>query len=93
MTVMKPRRKARLLNCLQTILDMESELRSIRRAESILGELNSLRSIMHGLDLGKIQLEESDVLRIEAATTAFLRELEVHFQQNDNKSIPHGIIQ
>ncbi|HDQ41785.1 MAG TPA: hypothetical protein ENN39_12280 [Desulfonatronum sp.] len=90
---MEQRRKARLLNCLQTILDMESELRSIREAGSILGELTSLRSIMRELKLGQMQLEESDVLRIENATMAFLHELEVHFQNNDGKSIAHGLLQ
>lgn len=90
---MEPRRKARLMNCLQTILDLESELRSIREAGSILGELASLQSIMCDLDLKQVQLDEGDVLRIEDATTAFLYELQVHFQQTDDKPAQHALLQ
>lgn len=91
--VMLPRRKARLMNCLQTILDLESELRSIREAGSILGELTSLRSIMRDLDLKQVKLEEEAVLRIEDATMAFLHELQVHFQQTDDKPAPYALLQ
>lgn len=87
------RRKARLMNCLQTILDLEAELRSIRQAESILRELTSLRSIMHKLDFKSVRLEEDDVQRIENATKAFLHELELHLQHHDRKSFTHGILQ
>lgn len=82
---MTPRRKARLLNCLQTILELESELRSIREARSVLGELTALRSIMRSLDLGEMVIDEDDVQRVEVATKAFLHELEVHFQNHDEK--------
>lgn len=82
---MTPRRKARLLNCLQTILDLESELRSIREARSVLGELTALRSIMRSLDLGEMVIDENDVQHALVATKAFLRELEVHFQNHDEK--------
>jgi hypothetical protein len=87
------RRKARLMNCLQTILDLEAELRSIRQAESILRELTSLRSIMHKLDFKSVRLEEDDVQRIESATKAFLHELELHLQHHDHKSFTHDILQ
>lgn len=90
---MEPRRKARLINCLQTILDLEVELRSIRQAESILKELISLRSIMRDLDFKSVRLEEDDVRRIEGATTAFLHELKLHLQHRDYKPFAHDLLQ
>jgi len=90
---MEPRRKARLMNCLQTILDLEVELRSIRQAESILKEMTSLRSIMRDLDFKSVRLEEDDVRRIECATMAFLHELELHLQHRDYKPFAHGLLQ
>lgn len=89
----EPQRRARLLNCLQTILDLESQLRSIRETKSILKELTSLRSIMHDLNLKQVRLEEDDVCRIESATKAFLKELEIHFTQHDQKTVHHGSLQ
>ena len=74
-----PRRKARLMNCLRTILDLEAELRNVREAGMLLGELTSLRSIMHEMDLQQVPLKEDDIQRIEKATSAFLRELRIHF--------------
>jgi hypothetical protein len=85
--------KARLMNCLQTILDLEAELRSIRQAESLLKELTSLRSIIRNLDFRSVRLEEDDVQRIEGATKAFLHELELHLQDHDHKSFTHGLLQ
>lgn len=81
------------MNCLQTILDLEADLRSIRQAESILSELTSLRSIMRNLDLASVRLEEDDVRRIEGATSAFLHELGIHLQHHDHKPHAHGLLQ
>lgn len=78
---MESQKKARLLNCLQTILDMESQLRSLREAGSLVGELTSLRSLMRDLKLEQVRLEETDIQRIEMATMIFLQELEIHFHQ------------
>ncbi|GAB6060890.1 hypothetical protein JCM31598_40070 [Desulfonatronum parangueonense] len=77
------------MNCLQTILEMESELRSLREAGSLVGELNSLRSLMNDLKLEQVQLDEADIQRIELATMVFLQELEMHFHNVQAKH-PHG---
>lgn len=87
---MESRGKERLINCLETILELETALRSIREAKAVLAELTSLRLIINNLNFRMIQIEEGDVLRIEGATMAFLRELEDHFQHNDVMSSYYG---
>ncbi|SDB20945.1 hypothetical protein SAMN05660653_01001 [Desulfonatronum thiosulfatophilum] len=81
------------MNCLQTILEMESELRSLREAGSLVGELNSLRSLMNELKLEQVRLDEADIQRIELATTVFLHELEMHFHNVQAKHPHTGILQ
>jgi hypothetical protein len=90
---MESQRKARLMNCLQTILEMESQLRSLRESSSLLNELSSLRVLVDDLKLEQVQLDEKEIQRIEIATMFFLRELEVHFQSVREKSLPHGLLQ
>ncbi len=92
-TSMESQKKARLLNCLQTILDMESQLRSLREAGSVVGELSSLRSLMQDLKLEQVQLDEADIQRIELATMVFLQELETHFQHVQTKSFYSELLQ
>lgn len=87
---MESRRKERLVNCLETILELESSLRSLRESKAILGELTSLRSIISDLNFKLIEIEEGDVLLIEGATMAFLQELEIHFQGHEKTTIVHG---
>ena len=84
---MESQKKARLLNCLETILEMESQLRSLREAGALMAELSSLRSLIHGLKLERTPVDEADIERIELATTIFLQELGVQFQYLETK--PH----
>ena len=63
----------RLRSCLQTILDLEPELKTIRSAEPLLMEFTVLKEIYGRLDT--ILLYEDDVRRIEEATTTFFEEL------------------
>ncbi|PTN38039.1 hypothetical protein [Desulfonatronum sp. SC1] len=77
---MKIHKKARLINCLDTILETESQLRSLREAGSLASEFSSLRSLIRDLKLERISMDEADIKRIELATTFFLQELEVRFQ-------------
>lgn len=67
--------RARVYNCLQTILDLESDLDRAGMAENLLEELNEIKGLInhtHHWDL-----KEADVLRIERATADFLREIEI----------------
>jgi hypothetical protein len=84
--------KARLLNCLQTILDMDTQLRSLRTAGPLAAELTSLRAIIQNLNLDQIPLHETDVQRIESATSSFLQELEVFYNHDHQDNGHHGFL-
>ena len=64
----------RITNCLQTILDLESQLEQLEHGHSLLDEFAVLKSFLEKID--KVELSESDVERIEAATSNFLKELQ-----------------
>lgn len=64
----------RITNCLQTILDLESQLEKLEHGNSLLDEFAVLKSFLEKID--KVELSEGDVERIEKATANFLRELE-----------------
>jgi hypothetical protein len=64
----------RITNCLQTILDLESQLEQLENGHSLLDEFAVLKSFLEKID--EVELSESDVERIETATSNFLRELQ-----------------
>ncbi|BDQ32477.1 hypothetical protein JCM14722_00190 [Pseudodesulfovibrio portus] len=64
----------RITNCLQTILDLESQLEKLEHGNSLLDEFAVLKSFLEKID--KVELSERDVERIEKATSNFLKELE-----------------
>lgn len=64
----------RITNCLQTILDLESQLENLEHGNSLLDEFAVLKSFLEKID--RVELSEADVERVEAATANFLRELE-----------------
>lgn len=64
----------RITNCLQTILDLESQLEKLEHGNSLLDEFAVLKSFLEKID--KVDLSEADVERIEKATSNFLKELE-----------------
>ena len=64
----------RITNCLQTILDLESQLEKLEHGNSLLDEFAVLKSFLEKID--KVELSEEDVERIEKATSNFLKELE-----------------
>jgi hypothetical protein len=90
---MESTKKARLINCLQTILELESQLRSLRDADSLLGELSALRSFVQDLRIEQTDIHETDIQHIELATKVFLQELETHFQYVNRKPCFHGLLQ
>jgi hypothetical protein len=67
--------QARVYNCLQTILDLESDLDRAGMGENLLEELNEIKGLIH--QTHHWDLKEADVLRIERATADFLREIEI----------------
>ncbi len=64
----------RITNCLQTILDLESQLEKLEHGNSLLDEFVVLKSFLQKID--KVDLSEADVERIEKATANFLKELQ-----------------
>ena len=63
----------RLKNCLQTILELEPDLRSGRWGRCFDAELRTLRQYLRQVD--QMDLAEDDVRRLETATTTLLAEL------------------
>jgi hypothetical protein len=63
----------RLLNCLQTIIDLEEELGARDVDINLSQELGTLKRVM--LHIDQLEISEIDVQRVEQATTRFLEEL------------------
>jgi len=66
-------RLMRIANCLQTILELEPELRKLELGQTLLDEFEVLKTFLERID--EVELSESDVERIERATSNFLEEL------------------
>jgi len=66
---------ARIINCLQTILELEPLLRSVDSGQLLLSEFKTLKAFLKEMDA--ITLDEDDVERIETATERFLQELKI----------------
>jgi len=64
---------ARIVNCLQTILELEPMLRTMELGRFLLPEFSALKDFLRDLD--GVTLDEDDVSRIETATEQFLHEL------------------
>ncbi len=69
----------RIMNCLQTILELEPELERLDLDSSLLGEFIYLKKFIEKID--RIELNENDVERIEKATANFLSELKIPFSR------------
>ena len=63
----------RLRNCLQTILELEPDIRRLEMGEGMLKEFNQLKSFLERL--GQVDIVEEDVDKIEQAASSFLEEL------------------
>lgn len=64
-------RVVRIINCLETILDLEPELAKLE--VGLREEFAFLKSFLEKID--RVDLSEADVARIEQATSNFLEEL------------------
>lgn len=67
--------RARVLNCLQTILDLEPELEKHALADRLVAEFRHLKRTIRAID--SLKLQESDVERIERSTADFLEQIKV----------------
>jgi chromosome segregation ATPase len=67
--------QSRLRNCLQTILEFESDLEFLREGETLQQDFSHLRGLLERLD-DELAPTENEVRRVEKATAALLRELE-----------------
>ncbi|XPV74902.1 MAG: hypothetical protein ACNI27_09645 [Desulfovibrio sp.] len=76
----------RITNCLQTILELEPQLKQLEMGHTLLDEFVVLKSFLENID--NVDLQEADVIRIEEATAHFLKELELPLAelQGDDES-------
>ena len=65
--------RLRLVNCLQTIIDLEPDLAQLDLGDKLEREIDVLKSVIKKID--QFRVEEEDVLRVEEATSVFLQEL------------------
>ncbi|WP_245577878.1 hypothetical protein [Maridesulfovibrio bastinii] len=63
----------RVSNCLETILELESELKRLDMGKSLVDEFDILKDFLTRMN--NLEVCEDDVVRIEAATANFLEEL------------------
>jgi len=80
-----PRLHLRLRSCLQAILELEPELKTIGAAEPLLSEFSVLKDIYSRLET--LIVQEEDVQRIEEATASFFEELKGSIKQ---ENLPHS---
>ena len=66
-------RTARIINCLQTILELEPLLRRMDAGNLLVSEFKVLKAFLS--EMNEAPLDEDDVARIEKATERFLYEL------------------
>lgn len=81
----------RISNCLQTILDLEPDLKRLELGHVLLKEFGILKAFL--LKIDKFDLEETDVQRIENATASFLEELRAPLEEQDRERSHSRLIQ
>lgn len=81
----------RITNCLQTILDLEPDLKRLELGHVLLKEFGILKAFL--LKIDKFDLDETDVQRIENATASFLEELRTPLEERDRESSQPRLIQ
>ena len=84
--------QSRLRNCLQTILEFESDLESLRTGGILLQGFSRLRELLAQLG-NELTPTEGDVQRVERATAALLRELEQPLNMLRERQVPDEPIQ
>ncbi len=81
----------RLKNCLQTILDVESDIAKYPLYDTLKPEMETLKKYLHDVD--NLELSEDDVNRLEKATTTFLNELYLPIDEEVDNNIKKRILQ
>lgn len=81
----------RLKNCLQTILELETDMASLQMRNEFQAELETLKEYLNRIE--NISLAEDDVLRLERATAKFLEELRLPLAQISHESPKGRILQ
>lgn len=66
--------QTRLMNCLETIIELEQDLERLELGHVLLDEFSQLKDFMKRID--EVDVDEDDVRRIERATSRFLEELQ-----------------
>ncbi len=77
--------QVRLKNCLQTILELETDLERFHVDDFVLKEFQLLKSFLSRVD--DVRLDEADVRRIETATENFLKELKTPLSVLEKKVV------
>lgn len=65
--------RCRLMNCLETLLELEPALRRLSRENFLAEEFSVIKSFIEAME--ELELDEAEVKRIEGATKIFLEEL------------------
>lgn len=81
----------RLKNCLQTILELETDMASLHMRSEFHTELETLKEYLNRIE--GIPLAEDDVLRLEKATANFLEELRFPLAQVQRENHKNRILQ
>ncbi len=81
----------RLKNCLQTILDIESDVERYPLYSALKSEMETLKKFL--ADIQDLDLSEDDVKRLEDATTLFLNELYLPLSDNLSSTASKKILQ
>jgi len=82
---------ARIANCLHTILELEPDLEQLQFGDYLLRDFNVLKMFLSHVE--EIDVQEQDVVRIEAATESFLKELREPLEQNETELPKKYIVQ
>ena len=82
---------ARIENCLHTILELEPDLERLQFGHYLLRDFNILKMFLSHVE--EIEVQEQDVVRIEAATENFLKELREPLEQTEDKRPKKYVVQ
>ncbi len=81
----------RLKNCLQTIIDIESDVELYPLYGVLKSEMDTLKKFL--IEIESMELSEDDVVRLEDATTLFLNEIYLLSSNKANIKTKNKILQ
>lgn len=83
--------RLRLVSCLQTIIDLEPDLKHLDLEKKLEKEIKVLKTVIRKID--QFQIDEDDVLRVEEATSLFLEELQLPLACSEHHGYYSGLLQ